>query len=196
MRSSSVSALITTSSMKLFIRARSSRTSSVIPICAMYCTVRFDEARRSSEWPRRAAAARWIVGDNRLRDGAGGERHRRDRHRRRGDSRPNVSLLSSGHPVEPFERSRWITAAPIVIERNVWIGAGATVLQGVTVGADRVVAAGAVVTSDVPPCTLVACVPALRQPTTRRPPGLNSIPGPDSRRARMPWSCEVRVVGG
>jgi acetyltransferase-like isoleucine patch superfamily enzyme len=73
---------------------------------------------------------------------------------------PNVSLITSGHPVEPGERRRRIVAAPIVIERNVWIGAGAMVLQGVTVGADSVVAAGAVVTRDVPPATLVAGVPA------------------------------------
>lgn len=73
---------------------------------------------------------------------------------------PNVSLLSSGHPVESFERTRRVTAAPIVIGRNVWIGAGATVLQGVTVGDDSVIAAGAVVTRDVPPSTLVGGVPA------------------------------------
>lgn len=73
---------------------------------------------------------------------------------------PNASLLSSGHPVEPFERTHRVTAAPIVIERNVWIGASATVLQGVIIGADSVVAAGAVVACDVPPSTLVAGVPA------------------------------------
>jgi len=73
---------------------------------------------------------------------------------------PNVSLITSGHPVDPGERTRRITAAPIVIGRNVWVAAGATVLQGVTVGADSVVAAGAVVTRDVPPATLVAGVPA------------------------------------
>jgi acetyltransferase-like isoleucine patch superfamily enzyme len=53
-----------------------------------------------------------------------------------------------------------VTAAPIVVGRNVWIGAGATVLQGVTIGDDAVVAAGAVVTRDVPPRVLVAGVPA------------------------------------
>lgn len=73
---------------------------------------------------------------------------------------PNVSLISCGHPVEPAERRDGITVAPIRIEHDVWIGAGATILQGVTVGAHAVVAAGAVVTGDVPPRTLVAGVPA------------------------------------
>jgi acetyltransferase-like isoleucine patch superfamily enzyme len=73
---------------------------------------------------------------------------------------PNVSLISSGHPLDPERRRREVTAAPITIGRNVWLGAGATVLQGVTVGDDAVVAAGAVVTRDVPPATLVAGVPA------------------------------------
>lgn len=73
---------------------------------------------------------------------------------------PNVSLLSSGHPLEPFERTRRVTAAPIVIGRNVWLGVGSTVLQGVTIGADSVVAAGSVVTRDVPSATLVGGVPA------------------------------------
>ena len=72
---------------------------------------------------------------------------------------PRVSLLTAGHPLDPVRRRRKVVAAPIVIERNVWLGAGATVLQGVTVGADAVVAAGAVVTRDVPPGTLVAGVP-------------------------------------
>ena len=73
---------------------------------------------------------------------------------------PRVSLLTTGHPLDPGRRRRQIVAAPIAIERNVWLGAGATVLQGVTIGADAVVAAGAVVTRDVPPRTLVAGVPA------------------------------------
>ena len=73
---------------------------------------------------------------------------------------PNVQLISSGHPLDPATRRRSITTAPIRIGRGVWLAAGATVLQGVTVGEDAVVAAGAVVTKDVPPRTLVAGVPA------------------------------------
>jgi acetyltransferase-like isoleucine patch superfamily enzyme len=73
---------------------------------------------------------------------------------------PGVRLISSGHPLDPALRRRQVTAAPIVVGRNVWIGAGATVLQGVTIGDDAVVAAGAVVTRDVPPGVLVAGVPA------------------------------------
>jgi acetyltransferase-like isoleucine patch superfamily enzyme len=71
-----------------------------------------------------------------------------------------VNLVTAGHPVEPDKRRAFITAEPITIETNVWIGAAATILPGVTIGADAVVAAGAVVTHDVPPATLVAGVPA------------------------------------
>jgi acetyltransferase-like isoleucine patch superfamily enzyme len=68
---------------------------------------------------------------------------------------PNVSLITSGHPVEPSRRRDFTIAKPIVIERNVWIAAGAIIIGGVTVGENSVVAAGAVVTKDVPPNTLV-----------------------------------------
>jgi acetyltransferase-like isoleucine patch superfamily enzyme len=71
-----------------------------------------------------------------------------------------VNLITAGHPVEPHRRRACITAEPITIDQNVWIGAAATVLPGVRVGAGSVVAAGAVVTRDVPPATLVAGVPA------------------------------------
>jgi acetyltransferase-like isoleucine patch superfamily enzyme len=73
---------------------------------------------------------------------------------------PRVSLITSGHPPDPRRRRKQIVAAPIVIQRNAWLCAGAIVLHGVTVGEDSVVAAGAVVTRDVPPGTLVAGVPA------------------------------------
>ena len=71
-----------------------------------------------------------------------------------------VNLVTAGHPVEPGRRREYITAAPISIGSNVWIGAAATVLPGVRIGEGSVVAAGAVVTRDVAPATLVAGVPA------------------------------------
>ena len=51
---------------------------------------------------------------------------------------------------------------PIVIDDYAWIGVGAKVLQGVHIGKGAVVAAGAVVTKDVPPYAVVAGVPAIK----------------------------------
>lgn len=68
---------------------------------------------------------------------------------------PRVTLSTTGHPVEPDERFDFITHAPIVIGDNVWIGAGATVAPGVTIGHDSVVGAGTVVAKDVPPLSVV-----------------------------------------
>jgi acetyltransferase-like isoleucine patch superfamily enzyme len=73
---------------------------------------------------------------------------------------PNVSIITSGHPLEPSQRRAFVVAKPIVIERSVWIAAGATIIGGVTVGENSVVAAGSVVTRDVPPNTLVGGNPA------------------------------------
>lgn len=73
---------------------------------------------------------------------------------------PNVSLITSGHPIAPSQRRVGVTAKPIVIARNVWIAAGATIIGGVTVGENSVVAAGSVVTRDVPPNSLVGGNPA------------------------------------
>ncbi|WP_028937345.1 sugar O-acetyltransferase [Pseudonocardia spinosispora] len=73
---------------------------------------------------------------------------------------PSVSLITSGHPVDPSRRRSGITAAPIRIGRNAWIGASAMILQGVTVGADSVIGAGSVVTHDVPPATVAVGAPA------------------------------------
>lgn len=73
---------------------------------------------------------------------------------------PNVSLITSGHPVAPSQRRAGVTAAPIVIEKNVWLGAGVTIIGGVTVGENSVVAAGSVVTKDVPRDTLAGGNPA------------------------------------
>ncbi len=73
---------------------------------------------------------------------------------------PNVSLITAGHPLAPSRRRAGITAAPIDVGRNVWIGAAAVILQGVTIGEGAVVGAGSVVSRDVPPATLVAGAPA------------------------------------
>ena len=53
-----------------------------------------------------------------------------------------------------------LTCKPVVLKRNCWIGAGATILPGVTVGENAIVGAGSVVTKDVEPNTAVAGNPA------------------------------------
>lgn len=72
---------------------------------------------------------------------------------------PNVCILCEGHPILPNDRQS-LTTAPIHIKKNAWIGAGATILQGVTIGENAVVAAGSVVTTDVPSNTIVGGIPA------------------------------------
>jgi acetyltransferase-like isoleucine patch superfamily enzyme len=76
---------------------------------------------------------------------------------------PRVQILAVNHlfddPSQPI-MDQGITAQGIVVEDGAWIGAGAILLDGVRVGARAVVGAGAVVTRDVPPRTLVAGVPA------------------------------------
>lgn len=59
---------------------------------------------------------------------------------------PNVSIITTSHPLDPVQRRAVTIGKPIVIERNVWIAAGATIIGGVTIGENSVVAAGAVVT--------------------------------------------------
>jgi len=73
---------------------------------------------------------------------------------------PNVSIITTGHPLEPAQRRAATIGKPIVIQKNVWIAAGATVTGGVTIGENSVVAAASVVTKDVPPNTLVGGNPA------------------------------------
>ena len=68
---------------------------------------------------------------------------------------PKVTFITGGHPVDPVERRQYLTGAPIDVAENVWIGAGATVLPGVSIGRDAVIAAGAVVADDVPAASLV-----------------------------------------
>jgi acetyltransferase-like isoleucine patch superfamily enzyme len=73
---------------------------------------------------------------------------------------PNVNIITTAHPLEPSQRRAYIEARPIVIEKNVWIATGATIIGGVIVGENSVVGAGAVVTRDVPANSFVAGVPA------------------------------------
>ena len=73
---------------------------------------------------------------------------------------PNVSIITTGHSLEPSQRRAATIGKPIVIERNVWIAAGATIVGGVTIGENSVVAAGSIVTKDVSPNTLVGGNPA------------------------------------
>lgn len=68
---------------------------------------------------------------------------------------PKATFITGGHPVDPVERRLYLTGAPIDVAENVWIGAGATILPGVSIGRDAVVAAGAVVADDVPAASLV-----------------------------------------
>lgn len=68
---------------------------------------------------------------------------------------PKVTFITGGHPVDPEERRLYLTGAPIDVAENVWIGAGATILPGVSIGRDAVIAAGAVVAEDVPAASLV-----------------------------------------
>lgn len=72
---------------------------------------------------------------------------------------PKVSLLSEGHPLSPNERHSLVPKR-IHIKKNAWIGANATILPGVTIGENAIVAAGAVVSNDVPDNCLVGGVPA------------------------------------
>ncbi len=68
---------------------------------------------------------------------------------------PKVTFITVGHPVDPGQRREWLSGGPIDVAENVWIGAGATILPGVSIGRDAVVAAGAVVADDVPAASLV-----------------------------------------
>lgn len=70
-----------------------------------------------------------------------------------------VVLATLNHDLDPEKRQQ-LHPAPIHIGKRVWIGANATVTQGVTIGDNAVVAAGAVVNRDVPANTIVGGVPA------------------------------------
>lgn len=71
----------------------------------------------------------------------------------------NVVIATLNHDLAPSRRGD-MHPAPVTIGRNVWIGSNATILAGVTIGEDAVVAAASVVTKDVPPGAIVVGSPA------------------------------------
>ncbi len=74
---------------------------------------------------------------------------------------PGVQILTADHPRDPIERRTGLESGhPIRIGANVWIGGGAIILPGVTIGDDAVIGAGAVVTRDVPTGAMVVGNPA------------------------------------
>lgn len=73
---------------------------------------------------------------------------------------PGVHVYTVNHPLDPTERAQGVEfTRPITIGDNVWVGGRAILSPGVTIGANSVIAAGSVVTKDVPPNALVAGVP-------------------------------------
>jgi acetyltransferase-like isoleucine patch superfamily enzyme len=75
---------------------------------------------------------------------------------------PHVRIYTASHGIGPGSNRRMgaVLAKPVVIEDGSWIGLGATILPGITVGHGSIVAAGAVVHEDVPPDTYVVGNPA------------------------------------
>lgn len=64
---------------------------------------------------------------------------------------PNVTIATAGHPILPALRERALQFnIPVHIGNNVWIGAGAVILPGVTIGDNSVIGAGSIVTHDIP----------------------------------------------
>lgn len=73
---------------------------------------------------------------------------------------PNVTISAAGHPVDPdLRRETYQYNLPIRIEENVWIGAGAVILPGVTIGENSVIGAGSVVSRDIPANVVAVGVP-------------------------------------
>ena len=74
---------------------------------------------------------------------------------------PGVQILTADHPRDAAARAAGLEfGRPVIIGRNVWIGGGALVLPGVTIGDDAIVGAGSVVARDVPPAATVIGNPA------------------------------------
>ncbi|MBO7730572.1 MAG: sugar O-acetyltransferase [Lachnospiraceae bacterium] len=74
---------------------------------------------------------------------------------------PMTGMYTVSHPFDPVRRNEgFVSGKPIVLKENVWVGGGVTILSGVTIGKNVIVAAGSVVTKDVPDNVIVAGNPA------------------------------------
>jgi maltose O-acetyltransferase len=74
---------------------------------------------------------------------------------------PAVQIYTADHPRDPVERASGLESGlPVKIGRNVWIGGGAIIVPGVTIGDDAIIGSGAVVTRDVPAGVTVVGNPA------------------------------------
>ena len=63
---------------------------------------------------------------------------------------PNVTLCTTGHPIDPEHRGDGMYSFPITIGDNVWLGANVVVLPDVTIGENSVIGAGSIVAKDIP----------------------------------------------
>ncbi|CAL2082110.1 putative maltose O-acetyltransferase [Tenacibaculum sp. 190524A02b] len=73
---------------------------------------------------------------------------------------PNVGIYTAGHTINPINRHKTGYAKPITIGNNVWIGGHCAIIGGVTIGDNSIIAAGSVVTKDVPKNTIYGGKPA------------------------------------
>ena len=74
---------------------------------------------------------------------------------------PNTLITTVNHPISPMGRRKHLgIAKPVTIGNDVWIGGNVTILPGVKIGNNVVIAAGAVVTKDVPDNCVIGGVPA------------------------------------
>lgn len=82
---------------------------------------------------------------------------------------PRVNITTENHPTDPQQRKS-LDLKKVHIKKNAWIGAGATILPGVTIGENSIVAAGAVVTKSIPDNWIAGGVPAklIKPVTTER----------------------------
>nr|WP_285849381.1 DapH/DapD/GlmU-related protein [Niallia taxi] len=73
---------------------------------------------------------------------------------------PDVGIYTAGHAIKPKGRNKSGYGIPITVGNDVWIGGSCVILAGITIGDNSIVAAGSVVTKDVPANTVVAGNPA------------------------------------